>query len=256
MQPPPTAPQWNPQVAESFVGANHPPTTYPYSLYTSQPCPAFYGPYAFSRPATYQYMEEMPYYRVLQDYYQWHDSGPSNGGPWNAASPETDEVVRHGMILRFLDSLPPPPSNPEFPPDPPQLYLKTRRRRRNRTQSSRESGATGQAGSTEGTTAITRPVAPTASAHVTSFQGAQRMSYRRGKRGTSGRRRQTDGNNEIESEQSGESGASGEAGDVPRATEAIERAGLGDIVEAREDGKGDDVDEEFDDDCASAATCM
>ncbi|KAK1255905.1 hypothetical protein MKX07_008164 [Trichoderma sp. CBMAI-0711] len=263
MQPFPAAPQWTPQMAEPFVGATN-PTTYPYSLYTSPPCPAFYGSYAFSRPATYQYMEELPYYQVLQDYHQWHASGPSGGGgPWNATPPDTDEVMRHGMILRFLDSLPPPPSNPEFPPDPPQLYLKTRRRRRNRTQSSRRSGVTGQTESTEGTTAITRPVVPIASADASPPQAAQRMPYRRGKRGTSGRHRQANDDKKDGSDQSDKSGASGEAVDVADAAEAVESADGGDIVETHEngqkDGEGEECDgqdEDVEDDCASAATCM
>ncbi|PTB70441.1 hypothetical protein BBK36DRAFT_1155248 [Trichoderma citrinoviride] len=266
-QTPPTTPHWTPQITEPFVGATH-PTTYPYSLYTSPPCPTYYGPYAFSRPATYQYMEEMPYYQVLQDYYQWHASGPSGGGPWNVAPPDNDEVMRHGMILRFLDSLPPPPTNPEFPPDPPQLYHSTRRRRRNRTQSSRESGATGQTGSTEGTTAITRTIAPTASADVTSPQVAQRKPYRRGERGESGKHRRAAENNTDGSERSGERGAAVEAVEFDGAAEAVESANLGDIVETsangqddrkgeeRDDGEDGEIDDEIEDDRASSATCM
>ncbi|ETS03517.1 hypothetical protein M419DRAFT_7436 [Trichoderma reesei RUT C-30] len=266
MQPFPPAPQWSPQMPESFAGATH-PTTYPYSLYTSPPCPALYGPYAFNRPSTYQYMEELPYYQVLQDYNQWHASGPSGGGPWNATPPDTDEVVRHGMILRFLDSLPPPPSNPEFPPDPPQLYLKTRRRRGNQSRSSRESGDTGQTESTEGTTTITRPVMPTASVDVLPPPVAHRTPYRRGRRGTSGRRRQADDNNRDGSgqgsEQSDKPGASGQAVDVADAAKVIESADVGDIDETHEngqdDGEGEECDgqeDDVDDDCASAASCM
>ncbi|KAL6882452.1 hypothetical protein HDV57DRAFT_509539 [Trichoderma longibrachiatum] len=237
MQTLPPAPPWSSPMAEPFVGATH-PTTYPYSLYTSPHCPTFYGPYAYSRPANYQYMEEQPYYEVLQDHHQWHASGPGNGGPPNAAPPETDDVVRHGMILRFLDSLPPPPSNPEFPPDPPQLYLKARHRRRNRMQSSRGSGATAQTGSTQGTTAITRPVVPPASADVTP-RIAQRETYRR----------------EISAETV-----------VAGAAEVAESADVDNVVETPENvednGEGEeceecnDEDEEADDDCASAATCM
>ncbi|KAL6871321.1 hypothetical protein J3F83DRAFT_760679 [Trichoderma novae-zelandiae] len=264
MQTLPATPHWTPQIAEPFVGANH-PTTYPYSLYTSPPCPTYYGSYAFSRPATYQYMEEMPYYQVLQDYYQWHASGPG-AGSWNAAPPEPDEVMRHGMILRFLDSLPPPPANPEFPPDPPQLYRRTRRRRRNRTQSSRESGATGQTSSTEGTTAIARPGAPTTSANVTSPQATQRKPHRRGKRGKSGRHRRPAENKADGSEGSGESRASGEAVEAAgsaEAAEAVESGDLGDIAETEENGQDGEEGEESDDDKddenddqASAATCM
>ncbi|KAL7818637.1 hypothetical protein V8C44DRAFT_367126 [Trichoderma aethiopicum] len=246
MQTLPPGPPWAPQMAEPFVGPPH-PTTYPYNLYTNPPCPTFYGPYAFGRPTNYQYMEDLAYHEVLQDYYQWHASGPGNGGPPNAAPPETDDVVRHGMILRFLDSLPPPPSNPQFPPNPPQLYLKARHRRRNRTRSSRGSGATAQTGSTQGTTAITRPVVPSASADVTP-RVAQREPYRREISaetvvvGTAQVAESADVDNAVETPENGQDNGEGKKCD--------------ECEDCKECNEECDNDEEADDDCASAATCM
>ncbi|KAK4080615.1 hypothetical protein Trihar35433_1720 [Trichoderma harzianum] len=145
--------------------------------------PTFYGlnTFSFNHPSTVQPIDGAAYHQTLQDYHQWRTSNPALNA-FYIGPPEPEEVLRHGMILRFLDSLPPTPPNPAFPPDPPRLLRRTRRRRPTRS-SADEYGSSSMAGPSEEV-----PTAEDAAqGNTESAQGGQGKRNRRGRRGRRGR---------------------------------------------------------------------
>lgn len=154
-----------------------------YTATTGPSIPTLYGlnTINFSHPSTVQQpIDGAAYYQTLQDYHQWRTSDPSLNA-YYIGPPEPEEVLRHGMILRFLDSLPPTPPDPAFPPDPPQLLRRTRRRRT--TRSSDDYGSSSRAGPSEEAAAAE----DAAQGNAESAQGGQGRRNRRGRRGRRGK---------------------------------------------------------------------
>ncbi|KAL7956037.1 hypothetical protein V8C34DRAFT_290041, partial [Trichoderma compactum] len=154
-----------------------------YTASTGPSIPTLYGlnTINFSHPGTVQQpIDGGAYYQTLQDYHQWRTSDPSLNA-YYIGPPEPEEVLRHGMILRFLDSLPPTPPDPAFPPDPPQLLRRTRRRRT--TRSSDDYGSSSRAGPSEEAAAAE----DAAQGNAESAQGGQGKRNRRGRRGRRGK---------------------------------------------------------------------
>lgn len=217
MRTPPTTPPQSPRVSQAPPLA--PRTPEPSSLageadqssrYTSQsshnahsgpPYQNLFGPFTFNRAGTLQMMDGVSYYQALRDYHQWRNSN-TTGGAWAVGAPaDPEEVLRHGMILRFLDSLPPPPSRPAFPPDPPRRHRRSRHRRE--AQPSDENDASGEAGPSGTTTTV----ATTAPEDVPSPQSTHNKRTRRGKRGKRGK-----GGEKGEKSEKGDATEDGQAG--------------------------------------------
>ncbi|KAL5088129.1 hypothetical protein Trisim1_006805 [Trichoderma cf. simile WF8] len=165
----------------------------PYNVPNDPLVPTLFGlnTFNYNHPSTVQPIDGAAYYQTLQDYNQWRTSNPSIDA-WYIGPPEPEEVLRHGMILRFLDSLPPTPPNPAFPPDPPRLLRRTRRRRPTRS-SADEYGSSSLAGPSEEAAVAEDAVAEDAAAedaaqgNAESAQGGQGRRNRRGRRGRRGR---------------------------------------------------------------------
>ncbi|PNP49503.1 hypothetical protein THARTR1_09825 [Trichoderma harzianum] len=153
-----------------------------YHAPTGPSVPTLYGlnTLGFNQQGTVQPIDGAAYYQTLQDYHQWRTSNPSLNA-WYIGPPEPEEVLRHGMILRFLDSLPPTPPDPALPPEPPQLLRRTRRRRT--TRSSGDYGSSSLAGPSEEATAAE----DAAQGNAESAQGGQGKRGRRGRRGRRGK---------------------------------------------------------------------
>jgi hypothetical protein len=75
--------------------------------------------------------DEMTYYRVLQHFHQWRDATEIR--PWGiGCTPRPEEVVRYGLMHRFLNSLGPPPPDWVCPPLVANNRRRTHRRGRRR----------------------------------------------------------------------------------------------------------------------------
>lgn len=73
--------------------------------------------------------DEMTYYRVLQHFHQWRNA--ADICPWTLSrNPFSQEVVRYGLMHRFLNSLGPPPLDWVCPPLVANSLRRIRRRRR------------------------------------------------------------------------------------------------------------------------------
>ncbi|QYS93265.1 DASH family cryptochrome [Trichoderma simmonsii] len=198
MRSPPTTPPQSPPAfndprapgfpeLSSLAGELDAASRYGFQQYYNAPSdplvPTFYGlnTFSFNHPSTVQPIDGAAYHQTLQDYHQWRTSNPALNA-FYIGPPEPEEVLRHGMILRFLDSLPPTPPNPAFPPDPPRLLRRTRRRRPTRS-SADEYGSSSMAGPSE----EAAPAEDAAQGNAESAQGGQGKRNRRGRRGRRGR---------------------------------------------------------------------
>ncbi|KAL7894935.1 hypothetical protein HDV63DRAFT_383073 [Trichoderma sp. SZMC 28014] len=77
--------------------------------------------------------DEMTYYRVLQHFHQWRKA--ADICPWALGfAPSPQEVVRYGLMHRFLNSLDPPPPGWVCPPLVAQNRRRIRRRHRRLVQ--------------------------------------------------------------------------------------------------------------------------
>ncbi|KAH6607276.1 hypothetical protein Trco_003589 [Trichoderma cornu-damae] len=67
--------------------------------------------YQFNRNSLPPLGNGMSYYQMLRNFHMWRNT--TMLGHWiSDLPPDPSEVLRHGLMLRFLDSLPPPPTNP------------------------------------------------------------------------------------------------------------------------------------------------
>ncbi|KKP00070.1 DASH family cryptochrome [Trichoderma harzianum] len=207
MRTPPNTPPQSPPVfndpqapgfpeLSSLAGELDAASRYGFQQYYNAPgdplVPTFYGlnTFSFNHPGTVQPIDGAAYHQTLQDYHQWRTSNPALNA-FYIGPPEPEEVLRHGMILRFLDSLPPTPPNPSFPPDPPRLLRRTRRRRPTRS-SADEYGSSSMAGPSEEVAAAEDTAqgnVRSAQGNAESAQGGQGKRNRRGRRGRRGRGR-------------------------------------------------------------------